>query len=92
MRSVADRSAVEVNIAFAPHTTEAPQGRAPVDREPPDVGRDSVDSAERGPLAGKRREPFVRASGQASSRTLGSRAARREWDAAVQMVKLWIRG
>ncbi len=50
-RSVADRSAVE-NRALASQTAQAPQGRSPVDREPSGVGRDSLDSAERGSLAG----------------------------------------
>src|SRR5438876_6511887 len=51
-RSVADRSAVEENRALASQTAQAPQGRSPVDREPSGVGRDSLDSAERGSLAG----------------------------------------
>jgi transposase len=52
IRSVADRSAVEENRALAPQTTQAPQGWPPVDREPSCFGRDSVDFAERGSLAG----------------------------------------
>ena len=52
VRSVADRSAVEENRALAPQTAQAPHGWPPVDREPPCVGRDSPDSAERGSLAG----------------------------------------
>src|SRR6266566_9411784 len=50
-RSVADRSAVEENRALAPHTTQAPQGWPPVDRESSCAGRDFVDSAEWGSLA-----------------------------------------
>src|ERR1700739_2226737 len=52
VRSVADRSAVEENRAFAPQAGQTTQGRSSVDREPPGVGRDSVDSAERGSLGG----------------------------------------
>ena len=50
--SVADRSAVEENRALAPQTAQTTQGWSSVDREPPCTGRDSVDSAERGSLAG----------------------------------------
>ena len=50
--SVADRSAVEENRALAPQAAQTTQGRSSVDREPPCAGRDSVDSAERGSLAG----------------------------------------
>jgi transposase len=50
--SVADRGAVEEDCALAPQTTPAPQGWPSVDRELPRVGRDSVDSAQRCPLAG----------------------------------------
>ena len=49
---VADRSAVEENCALAPQTTQASQGRSPVDRKPPGAGRDSVDSPQWGSLAG----------------------------------------
>src|ERR1700684_2766302 len=52
VRSVADRSAVEENRALAPQAAQTTQGRSSVDREPPCAGRDSVDSAERGSLAG----------------------------------------
>jgi len=54
--AVADRSAVAEDRAFAPQTTPASQGWPPVDREPPSVGRDFVDSAERRSLAGPARE------------------------------------
>ena len=50
--SVADRSAVEEDRALAPQAAQTTQGRSSVDREPSCVGRDSVDSAERGSLAG----------------------------------------
>src|SRR6202795_1843687 len=50
--SVADRSAVAENRALAPQATPTTQGWSSVDREPPCAGRDSVDSAERGSLAG----------------------------------------
>ena len=52
VRSVADRSAVEENRALAPQAAQTTQGRSSVDREPPCAGRDFVDSAERGSLAG----------------------------------------
>jgi transposase len=52
IQSIADRSAVEENRALAPQAAQAAQGWPPVDREPPGVGRDSLDSAQRGPLAG----------------------------------------
>src|SRR5262252_6538749 len=52
VRSVADRSAVEENRALAPQAAQTTQGRSSVDREPPCAGRDSLDSAERGSLAG----------------------------------------
>ena len=50
--SVADRSAVEENRALAPQAAQTTQGWSSVDREPPCAGRDFVDSAERGSLAG----------------------------------------
>src|SRR6266436_3918387 len=52
VRSVADRSAVEENRALASQAAQTTQGRSSVDREPPCAGRDFVDSAERGTLAG----------------------------------------
>ncbi len=52
IRSVADRSAVAQNRALAPETAPTTQGRSPVDREPPCVGRDSLDSAQWRALAG----------------------------------------
>jgi transposase len=52
IRSFADRSAVEKNRALASEAAPAPPGWPPVDREPPCAGRDSVDSAQRGSLAG----------------------------------------
>src|SRR6204780_4045571 len=52
VRSVADRSAVEENRALASPTAQAPQGWPSVDREPSGVGRDFVDSPQRGSLAG----------------------------------------
>src|SRR6266481_3110836 len=52
VRSVADRSAVEENRALAPQTAQTTQGRSSVDRESPCAGRNSVDFAERGSLAG----------------------------------------
>jgi transposase len=54
--SIADRSAVEENRALAPPAAQTTQGWSSVDREPPCAGRDSVDSAERGSLAGPARE------------------------------------
>src|SRR6202158_6199273 len=56
VRSVADRSAVEEDCPFAPETAQTTQGRSSVDREPARAGRDFVDSAERGSLAGHARE------------------------------------
>src|ERR1700730_2030433 len=50
--SVADRSAVEENRALAPQTTPAAPRWPSVDREPPCVGRDSVDLAKRCSVAG----------------------------------------
>ena len=50
--SVADRSAVEEDRPVTPEAAQATQGRSSVDREPPCAGRDSVDSAQRGSLAG----------------------------------------
>jgi len=52
MRSVADRSAVEENRALAPQAAQTRQRWPSVDRESPCAGRDSLDSAERGSLAG----------------------------------------
>jgi len=52
IRSVADRSAVEENRAFAPETAQAAQGRSPMDRQSSCFGRDFVDSAQRRSLAG----------------------------------------
>jgi transposase len=52
VRSVADRSAVEENRALAPQAAQTTQGRSSVDPEPSCTGRDFVDSAERGSLAG----------------------------------------
>src|SRR5580692_4656917 len=57
VRSVADRSAVEENRALAPQAAQTTQGRSSVDREPPCAGRDFVDSAERGSLAGPEKFP-----------------------------------
>ena len=50
--SVADRSAVEENRPFTPEAAQTTQGWSSVDREPACAGRDFVDSAERGSLAG----------------------------------------
>jgi transposase len=50
--SIADRSAVEENRALAPQAAQAAQGGSSVDREPSCAGRNFVDSAERGSLAG----------------------------------------
>jgi hypothetical protein len=50
--SVAERSAVEENRALAPQTAQTTQGWWSVDRESPGAGRDFMDSAERGSLAG----------------------------------------
>src|SRR5258708_33237891 len=50
--SVADRIAVEENRALAPETAQESPWWPPVAREPPCAGRDSLDSAEWGPLAG----------------------------------------
>ena len=52
VRSVADRSAVEENRALAPQAAQTTQGRSSMDPEPSCAGRDFVDSAERGSLAG----------------------------------------
>lgn len=52
IRSVADRSAVEENRALAPQTAQTTQRWSSVDRESSCAGRDSLDSAERGSLAG----------------------------------------
>jgi transposase len=52
IRSVADRSAVEENRALAPQAAQTTQRWSSVDRESPCAGRDSLDSAERGSLAG----------------------------------------
>src|ERR1700687_2292661 len=49
---IADRSAVEQDRPVAPEAAPTTQGRSSVDREPPCAGRDFVDSAERGSLAG----------------------------------------
>src|SRR5271157_5950302 len=54
--SVADRSAVEEDRPVTPEAAPATQGRSSVDREPPCAGRNSVDSAQRGSLAGPARE------------------------------------
>src|SRR5271169_2353242 len=50
--SVVDRSAMEKDRSVAPQVAPTTQGRSSVDREPPCVGRDFVDSAQRGSLAG----------------------------------------
>ena len=50
--SVADRNAVAEHRALAPQARPTPQGWPPLDRESPGVGGDSLDSAERRPLAG----------------------------------------
>src|SRR5258706_4222145 len=50
--TVAERSAVEENLALASETAKESPRWPPVDREPPCAGRDSLDSAEWGPLAG----------------------------------------
>jgi len=50
--SVADRSAVEEDRPFTPEAAQTTQGRSSVDREPSCAGRDFVDSAEWGSLAG----------------------------------------
>jgi len=50
--SVADRSAVEEDRPVTPEAAQATQGRSSVDRESPCAGRNSVDSAQRGSLAG----------------------------------------
>ena len=52
VRSVVDRSAVEEDRPFAPQAAQAAQGRSSVDPEPSCAGRNSVDSAEWGSLAG----------------------------------------
>jgi len=52
VRSVADRSAIEEDRALAPPTAQAAQERSPVGRQLSGLGRDSVDSAQRGSLAG----------------------------------------
>jgi transposase len=50
--TVADRSAVEKDRPVASPVAQTTQGRSFVDREPPCAGRDSVDSPQRGSLAG----------------------------------------
>src|SRR5258708_18022712 len=50
--TVAERSAVEENLALASETAQESPRWPPGDREPPCAGRDSLDSAEWGPLAG----------------------------------------
>ena len=52
IRSVVDRSAVEENRALAPQAAQTAQRWSSVDRESSCAGRDSLDSAERGSLAG----------------------------------------
>src|SRR6516225_10131694 len=52
IRSVTDRSAVEENRALAPQAAQTTQRWSSVDRESSCAGRDSLDSAERGSLAG----------------------------------------
>src|SRR5467141_2488252 len=54
--TLADRSAVAKDRALASQTAPAPQRWPSVDREPAGAGRDSLDSAERRPLAGPARE------------------------------------
>src|ERR1700693_6010790 len=54
--SVADRSAVEENRALAPPAAQTTQGGSSVDLEAACAGRNFVDSAERGSLAGPARE------------------------------------
>src|SRR5580704_10555014 len=54
--TVADRSAVEKDRPVASPVAQTTQGRSFVDREPPCAGRDSVDSPQRGSLAGSARE------------------------------------
>src|SRR5258708_19532953 len=49
---IADRSAVAEDRALAPQAAQTTPGRSSLDSEPPCAGRDSVDSAERGSLAG----------------------------------------
>ncbi len=49
---IADRSAVEQDRPVAPQAAPTTQGRSSVDRESPCAGRDFVDSAQRGSLAG----------------------------------------
>ena len=56
IRSVADRSAVAENRALAPQAAQTAQRWPSVDRESSCAGRDSLDSAERGSLAGPARE------------------------------------
>src|SRR5712691_10023690 len=56
VRSVADRSAVEEDRPFTPEAAQTTQERSSVDPEPACAGRDFVDSAERGSLAGPARE------------------------------------
>src|SRR5271154_6779374 len=50
--TVADRRAVEEDRPFTPEAAQTTPGRPSVDREPSSAGRDSVDSTERGSLAG----------------------------------------
>src|ERR1700686_3071474 len=48
---IADRSAVAEDRTLAPQAAPTTQGRSSLDSKPSCVGRDSVDSAERGSLA-----------------------------------------
>src|ERR1700739_3273146 len=54
--SVATRSAVEKDRPVASQVAQTTQGRSSVDREPSSVGRDLMDSPQRGSLAGPARE------------------------------------
>lgn len=47
IRPVADRSAMEENLAVAPGTAQAPRGWPSVNRQPPCARSDSLDSVER---------------------------------------------
>ena len=49
--SIADRSAMEEDCSVTPQAAQTTQGWSSVDREPACAGRDSVDSAKRGPVA-----------------------------------------
>jgi transposase len=69
--TVADRSAREENRALAPQASQASPEWPPVDRQPPCVGRDFVDSPQRCSLAGSAGEISAPFDGLAAAARLG---------------------